>query len=173
METPNAPREVERLTFTEIAERIAERGYTPISKQRVAQLAHDSPDWPVPQEEWKRVGKAVQIPWDKRLDAYFATRDTKPGPRGRRSGSTGPRDPDRVPDAEVAEALGIPIETVPRLHPRPRSKKWHRADLEEIRRNPPPWVGNAAAARAEAERLDAQSQRRRAALQRSQGTPDS
>ncbi|MET7305283.1 hypothetical protein, partial [Embleya sp. NPDC005575] len=78
----DTPREITRLSFTQIAERVVALGLAEhMTRQRVAQLT-DHPDWPVPRAEWTSVGNAVQIPWDERLLAFFRTRDTRDGPKG-------------------------------------------------------------------------------------------
>lgn len=79
----NEPSAVDLVTMTEIARRVVERRYAPsMTRQRVAQLAETDPAWPVPMAEWKRIGRYWQIPWDNRLEEYFATRDRASGPKG-------------------------------------------------------------------------------------------
>lgn len=60
------------VTLAEIARRVGK------SKQRVHQLAHGDPDFPVPKEQWQRVGRYYFLPWEPVRD-YFATRDPQPG----------------------------------------------------------------------------------------------
>ncbi|MFI1204830.1 hypothetical protein ACH4VR_36280 [Streptomyces sp. NPDC020883] len=72
MSSPNA----EMMTATEIGRRVS------LTRQRIMQLAETDPNWPIPRSEWKRLGKYWQIPWDERLEKYFAARDRLPGPKG-------------------------------------------------------------------------------------------
>lgn len=73
----------EFLTLSEVAERVVELGLAPsMSRQRVKRLAETDPEWPVPEAEWRRIGRYWQIPWDERLSTYFAKRDRGPGPKG-------------------------------------------------------------------------------------------
>ncbi|MFJ5588351.1 hypothetical protein ACIQCG_01210 [Streptomyces noursei] len=72
MSRPNA----ELMTVTEIARRVS------LTRQRIMQLANTDPNWPVPRAEWKPLGRYWQIPWDDRLETYFAERDRSPGPKG-------------------------------------------------------------------------------------------
>lgn len=77
------PASTERLTMKEIAERVVALGYADtMTRQRIARLAKTDPAWPVPQAEWTRLGRYWQIPWDHRLDCYFAQRNSQPGPKG-------------------------------------------------------------------------------------------
>ncbi|MBO0871815.1 MAG: hypothetical protein J2P19_00320 [Pseudonocardia sp.] len=73
----------EYMTMAELARQVVARGLAAsMTRTRVAQLAATDPNWPVPQSEWRRVGHYWQIPWDARLEAYFAHRDTSSRPKG-------------------------------------------------------------------------------------------
>jgi len=60
------------VTLADIARRVA------LSKQRVQQLAHHDPDFPVPKEEWKKVGRYYLLPWEP-VKAYFEARNPQHG----------------------------------------------------------------------------------------------
>jgi hypothetical protein len=80
----------ELVTLTEIARRVRDLGYAErMSRQRVVQLAETDPNWPVPKEQWKQVGRYWLLPWPP-IEAYFQQRSpSRGGPRGWR------RDPGR------------------------------------------------------------------------------
>lgn len=84
MAKPRATQPVEMLTAEEVARRVRDLGLAPtMSRTRVVQLANEDPQFPVPREEWKLIGRYHQIPWDGRLEAYFRNRRTTPGrPQG-------------------------------------------------------------------------------------------
>jgi hypothetical protein len=62
----------EMVTLAEIARRVD------LSKQRVQQLAHRDPDFPVPKEEWEKVGRYYFLPWEP-VKAYFEARNPQHG----------------------------------------------------------------------------------------------
>jgi hypothetical protein len=62
----------EMVTLAEIARRVD------LSKQRVQQLAHRDPDFPVPKEEWQKVGRYYFLPWEP-VKAYFEARKPQHG----------------------------------------------------------------------------------------------
>lgn len=62
----------EMVTLAEIARRVH------LSKQRVNQLAHGDPDFPVPKERWQKVGRYYFLPWPP-VEAYFNARDPQHG----------------------------------------------------------------------------------------------
>lgn len=69
------------VTFTEIAERLNERGLVarPITRQGVRYIADTDPDWPVPPEEWLRAGRVWLMRWEP-VEKFFREREK---PRGR------------------------------------------------------------------------------------------
>lgn len=72
----NQPRrEVQELvTLAEIARRVVDLGYAEtMSKERVSQLSKTDPDWPVPRDQWKKLGPYWQIPWPP-IEEYFRNR---------------------------------------------------------------------------------------------------
>ena len=72
----------EWLTMTQVAERVVQRGYADtMTRQRVAQLAETDPDWPVPKEQWRPVGRYWLLPWTP-LEPYFKVRSSRPGRKG-------------------------------------------------------------------------------------------
>ncbi len=60
------------VTLAEIARRVD------LSKQRVQQLAHRDPDFPVPKEEWEKVGRYYCLPGEP-VKAYFEARKPQHG----------------------------------------------------------------------------------------------
>lgn len=55
------------VTLAEIARRAG------LSKQRISQLARTDPEWPVPEEQWQKVGRYFLLPWEP-VAAYLAER---------------------------------------------------------------------------------------------------
>ena len=62
----------EMVTLAEIARRVH------LSKQRVQQLAHKDPDFPIPKEQWQKVGRYYFLPWEP-VKAYFDARQPQHG----------------------------------------------------------------------------------------------
>lgn len=60
------------VTLAEIARRVD------LSKQRVQQLAHKDPDFPIPKEQWQKVGRYYFLPWEP-VKAYFEARKPQHG----------------------------------------------------------------------------------------------
>lgn len=76
MPEPERPKgEVQELvTLAEIARRVVELGYAKtMSKERVSQLSKTDPNWPIPREQWKKLGPYWQIPWPP-IEDYFRKR---------------------------------------------------------------------------------------------------
>lgn len=72
----------EKITPTEIARRVVALGYAPtMTRQRVLQLADDDPGWPVPREQWERLGAYWLIEWEP-VRSYFEKRVPVSGPAG-------------------------------------------------------------------------------------------
>ncbi|MCI3279123.1 hypothetical protein [Streptomyces cylindrosporus] len=68
----------EMVTFTEIAKRVTERNLVsrPITRQGVRHIAETDPAWPVPQEQWMKVGNAWAMPWDP-IEEFFRQRTSR------------------------------------------------------------------------------------------------
>ncbi|GAA3154596.1 hypothetical protein ACFQ0X_43775 [Streptomyces rectiviolaceus] len=62
----------EMVTLAEIARRVE------LSKQRVQQLAHRDPDFPIPKEQWQKIGRYYFLPWEP-VKAYFEERSPEHG----------------------------------------------------------------------------------------------
>jgi hypothetical protein len=72
----------EWITPTEAARRVVDLGYAPtMSRQRLYQLADTDPNWPAPRDTWRKLGAYQLLPWTP-VEAYFKTRDARPGPKG-------------------------------------------------------------------------------------------
>ena len=67
--------DLELVTLAEIGRRVG------VTTGQVRQLARDDPTWPVPKEQWRRVGRSWQLPWGP-IKAYFATRNSRSEPKG-------------------------------------------------------------------------------------------
>lgn len=73
----------EWLTQTQVARRVVELGLAAsMTRQRVDQLARTDPNWPVPKEQWRRVGVYWQLPWPP-LEPYFRNRQAAEETGGR------------------------------------------------------------------------------------------
>ncbi|WP_405187313.1 MarR family transcriptional regulator (plasmid) [Streptomyces anulatus] len=70
--TTSEGRQPEMVTLAEIARRVS------LSKQRVSQLANGDPDFPVPKEQWQKVGRYYFLPWEP-VKAYFDEREPQHG----------------------------------------------------------------------------------------------
>lgn len=85
------------VTFTEIARRVSAEIYVsrPITRQGVRYIADTDPDWPVPSDQWMKIGNAWAMPWEpiKQFFEQRASRGRGPdkGPRqGRPAGGDTP-----------------------------------------------------------------------------------
>lgn len=66
------------VTFTEIAKRLHERGIVEkkITRQGVRHIAETDPGWPIPPEQWLRIGNAFAMDWAP-IEEFFRSRETK------------------------------------------------------------------------------------------------
>lgn len=56
--------EPQMVTFTDIARLAVKLGYAEsLTRQGVRKMADTDPEWPVPQEQWLKVGNAWAMPW--------------------------------------------------------------------------------------------------------------
>ena len=62
----------ELVTFVEIGRRVG------LSRQRVRRIADTDPDWPVPKEQWVKVGPSWAVPWEP-VAEYFRSRKPQHG----------------------------------------------------------------------------------------------
>lgn len=81
----------EMVNFSEIARRVSDRGLVsrPITRQGVMYIANTDPNWPIPREQWQKIGNALAVPWVP-VERFFTERTT----RGR-----GPAKPDGSDEA--------------------------------------------------------------------------
>lgn len=92
MTAPEERRQIpEMVTFTEIAKRVTQRNLVPrpITRQGVRHIAETDPAWPVPPEQWMKIGNAWAMPWDP-IEEFFQKRQGRgrgpdKGPRQRAS----------------------------------------------------------------------------------------
>ncbi|WP_202507865.1 hypothetical protein [Streptomyces sp. SID1046] len=65
----------ELVTFTEIAKRLNASDFMPrsITRQGVRHIADADPDWPVPPDQWMKIGNAWAMPWLP-IEAFFRNR---------------------------------------------------------------------------------------------------
>lgn len=80
------------VTFTEIAKRLVDRGIVEkkITRQGVRHIAETDPAWPIPPDQWLKIGNAWAMDWGP-IEKFFRDRDTKGRgpdrqPRRRRAG---------------------------------------------------------------------------------------
>jgi hypothetical protein len=98
--------EVEMVHLAEVARRVVALGYArSMTGCRVGRLAASDPAWPVASDQEQWAGNRRLVPWEP-VRAYFAARDSRPGPKG------WPRPTEWVTLAEVARRavtdLGYP-----------------------------------------------------------------
>jgi hypothetical protein len=87
------------VTFTQIAQRLKERGIVDkaITRQGVRHIAEHDPEWPIPPEQWLRIGNAWAMDWAP-IEEFFLSRETKG------------RGPDRQPRKRTAVQPPTPDE---------------------------------------------------------------
>ncbi|MFD8545620.1 hypothetical protein [Streptomyces sp. NPDC059649] len=85
----------EMVNFSEIARRVTDRGLVsrPITRQGVMHIAKTDPDWPIPREQWQKIGNALAVPWLP-VERFFSERNR----RGR--GPAKPSEQSKSPDSE-------------------------------------------------------------------------
>lgn len=89
------PTPTELVTFTDIARRVSELELTPrpISRQGVRYIAEHDPNWPVPRDQWVKIGNAWALPWEP-IRVFFEQRTKRGrGPSGRWLGDAEPEQP--------------------------------------------------------------------------------
>lgn len=60
------------LSAPEMADKIVELGYANAIAGRTVNYHMNSPDWPVPRDEWLQPSvKRIYVPWDDRLEKYW------------------------------------------------------------------------------------------------------
>ncbi|MGK5733312.1 hypothetical protein [Streptomyces sp. URMC 124] len=66
------------VTFSEIARRVSARKLVlrPITRQGVRHIADTDPSWPVPREQWLKIGNAWAMPWEP-IEKFFRERTTR------------------------------------------------------------------------------------------------
>ena len=66
------------VTFTQIARLVTERGYAPrgLTRQGARHIAEIDPDWPVPPEQWMKIGNAWAMPWPP-IEKFFRRRERR------------------------------------------------------------------------------------------------
>lgn len=66
--------EPQMVTFTDIARLAVELGFTDhLTRQGVRKMAEDDPAWPVPKDQWLKIGNAWAMPWPP-IRKYLAER---------------------------------------------------------------------------------------------------
>ncbi|MFF7023018.1 hypothetical protein ACFY97_18695 [Streptomyces klenkii] len=93
-------KEVEKpdfVTFTEIANRVNERGLVsrPITRQGVRYIADHDPEWPTPPEQWIKAGSAWVMLWGP-IEEFFRERT-------RRGRGAVPKPSDSTPESPESE----------------------------------------------------------------------
>ncbi|PAU46568.1 hypothetical protein CK936_23515 [Streptomyces albireticuli] len=66
------------MTFTEIAQRVNERGLVsrPITRQGVRYIADHDPNWPTPPGQWIKAGSAWVMLWEP-IEKFFSERTAR------------------------------------------------------------------------------------------------
>ena len=88
MSAPEEGREIpEMVSFAEIARRVSDRGLVsrPITRQGVRHIADTDPEWPVPREQWQKIG----------IDLRFEVVTNALGPSARDFSLLAPHSPSR------------------------------------------------------------------------------
>lgn len=68
------------VTFAEMPDRLEAAKLTRLSAQRCRQLAETDPDWPIPLEQARKVGRIRLFDWTV-LEPYFRNRKSRQGQR--------------------------------------------------------------------------------------------
>lgn len=87
------------MTFAEMPDRLEAAKLTRLSAQRCRQLAETDPDWPIPMDAAKKVGRIRLFDWNV-LEPYFRGRRSRQGQRTDRLKTAEEARPhDQTPDA--------------------------------------------------------------------------
>lgn len=68
------------ISFADMPARLEAAGLKRVSAQRCRQLAEEDPDWPVPLEKAKKVGRVRLFDW-RVIEPYFRNRKSRQGQR--------------------------------------------------------------------------------------------
>lgn len=68
------------ISFADMPARLEAAGLKKISAQRCRQLAEEDPDWPVPLDQAKKVGRMRLFDW-RVIEPYFRNRRSRQGRR--------------------------------------------------------------------------------------------
>ena len=79
------------VTFPEMPDRLEAAGLTKLTAQRIRQLAETDPDWPLPLDQAKKVGRIRLFDW-RVLEPYFRNRKSRQGQRTDKLRETPPDD---------------------------------------------------------------------------------
>ncbi|MFI5685874.1 hypothetical protein [Streptomyces sp. NPDC051636] len=68
------------ISFADMPARLEAAGLKRVSAQRCRQLAEEDPDWPVPLDKAKKVGRVRLFDW-RVIEPYFRNRKSRQGQR--------------------------------------------------------------------------------------------
>lgn len=68
------------ISFADMPARLEAAGLKKVSAQRCRQLAEEDPDWPVPLDQAKKVGRMRLFDW-RVIEPYFQKRKSRQGER--------------------------------------------------------------------------------------------